>query len=568
MLARFEDVSYCYPESTQPALDHVSLGLDDGEFILLTGPSGSGKSTLARCLNGIVPHFHGGAYGGRVVVAGLDTRETPTARLASIVALVSQDPERQSVAEHVSGEIAFGPENLGLTTSEVGLRVEESLARLGVSPLRDRPLETLSGGERQLVAIAAALAMRPRLLVLDEPTSQLDAQSSSLVFSAVERINSELGVTILLIEHRLESALPLATRLIELDANGTIALDGPPRAVAGCLSDPPALIRLAQLFGWSPVPLTVREAKSLAAASLSAFSSRGTTLLSTGSNKISRPPSAMACRRLSYAYDGKPILKHFEAAYPTGTITALLGVNGAGKTTLLKLLRGLLRPAAGQVLIEDRNIAKRSVQDLAPIVGYLPQDPNRLLFNPTVADELRFTLRCLRHEGDIAGTLRAVGIDGVEARNPLDLSGGERQRAALAAVLVGQPRILLLDEPTRGMSREAKLRLSQLLRDLAREGCTTIMATHDLELAAETADLVQVIGDGRSIVHAPPSEVMPGSLFFGTVVNRVLGGKALTLRDLNSNEGDVGGATVGSAVLGPSEGSPAWNQVGLLRPDA
>lgn len=532
MLVRFDDVSYRYPSVREVALSHVSFAIDEGEFILLTGPSGSGKSTLARCLNGIVPHFSGGAFAGRVMVAGLDTRETQTADLAPIVALVSQDPERQSVAERVAGEIAFGPENLNLSNSDIGLRVEECLALLGVSSLRDRSLETLSGGERQLVAIASAMAMRPRLLVLDEPTSQLDNQGSALVFSAIERINNQLGTAILLIEHRLDAALSPADRIITLDATGSVTLDGPPGRVASLLPEPPSLIRAATHFGWTPTPLSVREARQAVSRSQPVVPHPGSSQRQSGVESLKALPSVLSSRRVGYAYDGNPVLQRLDAGYPAGTITALLGVNGAGKSTLLKLLRGLLRPTSGQILIDGQDIGKRSVQDLAPLIGYLPQDPNRLLFNPTVEDELRFTLRCLRRQGDIAGTLESVGLAGFESRNPLDLSGGERQRLALAAVLVGEPRILLLDEPTRGMSRSSKERLSRLLRELARRGRTIVMATHDLELAAETADLVQVIGDGRSIVHDRPQSVMAGSLSFSTTINRVFGGDVLTLDDL------------------------------------
>lgn len=567
MLAQLSDVSYRYPAGERPALNHVTLSIDDGEFILLSGPSGSGKSTLARCLNGVIPHFHGGFFAGHIQINGLDTRAVSTAELASFVALVSQSPERQSVAERVSGEVAFGPENLGLSSAAIGMRVEEALALLGLTNLRDRPLETLSGGERQLVAIASAMAMRPRLLVLDEPTSQLDNQGSALVLSAIERINLELGITVLLIEHRLDSALAVATRVISLDDTGALTVDGPPGEVIACLPDPPTLVRAALHFGWSPLPLTVREARRMAKPAVVVSTDPMTRNPSVPARSDEPGASILSCERLSYSYERRSIIDQFDASYPAGTITAMLGANGAGKSTVLKLLRGLLRPDSGRVLIDGTTIAKRPIQDLAPLVGYLPQDPNRLLFNSTVENELQFSLRCLRREGDIAGTLASVGLNGFEQRSPLDLSGGESQRLALAAILVGRPRILLLDEPTRGMSRLWKERLGELLKKLAGDGCTVIMVTHDLELAAETADLIQIIGDGRSIVHAPPSDVMAGSLTFSTTINRIFGGTILTLGELG-----VSGANSDQ----PNRDSPSANQAAsqtpsqpavVLRPD-
>lgn len=567
MLARFDDVSYRYPTGSLPVLNHVSLAIDDGEFVLLTGPSGSGKSTLARCLNGIVPHFTGGSFAGRVVVSGFDTCETQTADLASLVALVSQDPERQSVAERVASEVAFGPENLNLSNSDIGLRVEECLALLGISVLRDRSLETLSGGERQLVSIASAMATRPRLLVLDEPNSQLDNQGSALVLSAIERINDQLGTAVLLIGHRLDAALSLADRIVALEPSGSIALDGPPAQVAPRLPEPPSLVLTAGHFGWDPPPLSVREARRAALWSQPDVPHPSSGRSQSGGTVFKALPSVLSSRRLGYAYDGNPVLYHLDAGYPAGTITALLGVNGAGKSTLLKLLRGLLRPTSGQVLIDGQDIAIRSIQDLAPLIGYLPQDPNQLLFNPTVEDELRFTLRCLRRQGDIAGTLESVGLVGFESRNPLDLSGGERQRLALAAILVGDPRILLLDEPTRGMSRSLKEQLSRLLRELARDGRTIVMATHDLELAAETADLAQVLGDGRSIVHDRPRSVMAGSLSFSTTINRVFGGDVLTLDDLGISSSTSERAAAESSDFDVTQHQAVPKVDAVLRPE-
>lgn len=524
----FDHVTFAYSNRQQPVLDRIDWGVKAGTVALVTGPSGSGKSTLARCINGLIPHFHGGRFGGRVMVDGIETTKHTTATISRHAGFVGQIPESQTVTDRVEDEIAFGLENLGVEPSQIRLRVEETLDLLRLNPLRQRTLDTLSGGERQRVVIAAAMAMRPPVLVLDEPTSQLDPASAEEILAILQRMNHELGTTIVLVEHRLERILGMSDQLVVMSQDGGIDAAGPVHATIDRLPSLPPLLRIAQKLGWDPPPLNVREA-------------RGFTLPRPFSENpydpAARQPAprgaaSVVIEQVTYGYHRDPVLKGVSVAIQPGSVTALMGRNGSGKTTLLKLINGLVRPDKGRVRIAGQETTRTSTAELAQTVGYLPQNVATLLFNDSVEEELRFTLRCRQQTGDVAAMLDQLGIAHLARRNPLDLSGGERLRAALAAVLIGRPRILLLDEPTRGADASLKADLGRTLRELANGGMTVLVATHDVDLVAEFSDRVVILGDGEIVADGSPYEVMPGSLTFTTQLNRVFGGHLLTAGDV------------------------------------
>lgn len=491
-LIRLERVRYRYPEAERFALADVSAAIEPGQVILLRGPSGSGKSTLLRCLNGLVPHSTGGEFGGRVIVCGLDTRTYPPRELGAHIGFVFQHPEAQFVLEDVEGELAFGMENLGLAAPLMRKRVEEVIDQVGINHLRHRRIDTLSGGERQRVAIAAALAVHPRALVLDEPTSQLDPQAAEDVLQVVMRLVAELGMTTVIAEHRVERIAPLVDRIWTLDAG--VLKDQLPRSALAESGARPPVVDLALRAGWSPIPLGLRDAR--------VFTPR-----------LPKPPACpppqagegnsrqVICRveNLEHRYDGVPAVRRVTLGLHRGQITALMGRNGSGKTTLLKLVAGLLRPLRGTVQADAR-------------AAYVPQDADALLFAPTVDDELR---------GQTPEV--AAPFHDWLGRYPRDLSSGERQQLAIA-VVAAQADLLLLDEPTRGLDPTVKRALSEFLRMRAAAGASVMIATHDVEWAARTADRVLLMAEGEIYADGPPSAVLSDSLVFATQISKLVGG--------------------------------------------
>jgi energy-coupling factor transport system ATP-binding protein len=531
-LVSFTDVAYAYPDHGALALRIPEWYIQPGEFITLTGPSGSGKSTLLRCLNGLTPHFSGGEFAGVVMVAGQDTRYHTPRELARTTGFVFQDPEAQIVSSRVADELAFGMEQLGVAPLIMRKRVEEVLDLLGIAALRHRDISTLSGGERQRVAVASALALQPAILALDEPTSQLDPWGAEEVIAALARLNEDLGLTVVLAEHRLDRVVSHSDRLTLLAQGGTIAQDGPPREVLAS-ADPatlPPLLALGRVQHWTPLPLTIKEGRSQVREEASA-----------GIFPPAPPPDTprpggtpiLRVEGISAGWDQRRVLREITVELYPGEVLALMGRNGSGKSTLLRVISGLHRPTGGRVLLGGQDTSRLHPADIAQTVGYLPQNPSSLFFAETVEAELAFTLEHQRgptrnpHE-----VLERLGLAHAAARHPRDLSGGERERAALAAVLVGAPRVLLLDEPTRGMDMARKRQLVTLLRQLQHEGVAIVLATHDVELVAETANRVSLLGDGRIVAEGTPREVLAGSLAFTTAVNKLYGGTLLTPRDV------------------------------------
>ena len=511
---RVEDLTYAYPEVDRPALREIDLEIRAGELVVLAGRSASGKTTLLRCACGLVPHFHGGEISGSVAVAGRDTREAGPGELAGTVGYVAQDPETQVVSTTVRAEIELPLELRGDAPAARARAVEEVALALAIPELLPRTTDTLSGGELQRVALAAALVTRPQLVLLDEPTSQLDPVAGDELIWLLRRLNEEWGVSILLSEHRLERCLAAADRVVAM-AGGSIAYDGEPRdflswalARDQALATPAA--RLFSLAGIEPLPTGVKQARETLEesgrvavgseaepAEVSAMRSDGAAVLEASDLWV----------ELDLGEVLHDVLRGVELRVGAGERVALMGRNGAGKSTLLRAAAGLVEPVRGRVAAPGG-------------VALLGQSPDDYLVRERVDEELP------GETGERA--LAAVGLEGAGGADPRDLSGGERQRLALAIALAGREEtgaggLVALDEPTRGMDRARKEELSGLIERLSGSGAGVLVATHDVEFAAGFAERVVLLGDGVVIADAPVAEVLSGGWYFATEVARILG---------------------------------------------
>jgi len=563
----FDHLTYRYPAATeqqhpQPVLQDLSLTIGRGAFVLVIGPSGSGKSTLLRCINGLVPHFYGGTLSGHIRVAGHDPVTLEPRHMSPIVGFVFQDPEAQAVVDMVEDELVFAMENHGLSPDTMRQRVEEVLDQLSIAHLRRRQLSTLSGGERQRVAIAAVLVLHPQVVVLDEPTSQLDPQSAEEVLDALVKLNHELGLTILLSEHRLERVIAHVNHVLYLPGAGQPPLFGDPAQVLAQAPLVPPLVELGKRLGWSPLPLTVQDARRFAWALPMYPSTQSTalapanpgselhpehapvhdldqTMLTTPSQ---HPPSdtVLEIHNLSFSYKTGPLqkaklaLRDIDLVIRRGETVAIMGRNGAGKSTLLKHCVGLLKPDRGQVRVMGMDTRSTPIDRLAQHIGYVPQNPNALLFADTVADELAFTRRAKGiSPSDDTPLLQTLGLSEMRQDYPRDLSVGERQRVALAAVLVGDPELILLDEPTRGLDYVQKAALTAFLRTQKEQQKAIIVITHDVELVAQCADRAVVLGDGEIVVDDQVRKVMSAWPLFASQISRLFSSpQFLTVEDV------------------------------------
>ncbi|MFZ8979555.1 MAG: ABC transporter ATP-binding protein [Candidatus Nanopelagicales bacterium] len=517
----FDSVTITYSGASAPTLADVSLTIDEGELVLVVGETGSGKSTFLRAINGLVPHFTGGTVHGRVRVAGRDTSTHHPRDLADVVGVVPQDPMSSFVTDTVEEELAYGMECLGIAPSTMRRRVEETLDLLGLADVRDRALLSLSGGQRQRVAIGAVLTSHPRVLVLDEPTSALDPGAAEEVLATLQRLVHDLGITVVLAEHRLERVLEYADRVIFVPGGAQPLVVGSPGTVMATSPVAPPVVRLGRLAEWDPLPLSVRDARRQAGdlrARLHAQPVRAQDIA------IRRPP-VVAVDRTQASYGAVHALRGVTLDVAPGEIVALMGRNGAGKSTLLSTLVGLRRPNAGTVRIDGVDPATLTGPRLIGRVGLVPQDSSDLLSRDSVAAECADADRDADVDpGSAARLLHRLAPEIPLDAHPRDLSEGQRLVLALAVILVSTPAVILLDEPTRGLDYPTKDRLSQLLRDLAETGHAIVVATHDVELAAETATRVVVLADGEVVADGPTADVVVGSPLFAPQVAKVLVG--------------------------------------------
>ncbi|MCX5298652.1 ATP-binding cassette domain-containing protein [Streptomyces sp. NBC_00193] len=651
-MIHFEDVSVTYEGAAAPSLAHADFTLPEGELTLLVGPSGVGKSTLLGAVSGLVPHFTGGTLKGRVTVAGRDTRTHEPRELADVVGTVGQDPLAHFVTDVVEDELAYGMESLGLPPSVMRRRVEETLDLLGLNDLRDRPIATLSGGQQQRVAIGSVLTPHPKVLVLDEPTSALDPAAAEEVLAVLQRLVHDLGTTVLMAEHRLERVVQYADRVLLLPSPGAPAVLDTPSAIMAISPVHPPVVALGRLANWSPLPLSIRDARRRATPLLTRLTQAGAGAEAragagaqpqagagaqppAGSGAQPRkgsgaepqagagahppvhaeadpagagaqphagagaqPPAGSGAqpRKGSGAEprgtgegrvgDGRPqgprtgpapthrpgllarlrrrgrptpqptrptqptqstpptqsigeppatvkavslrrgraeVLRDINLTVSQGETIALMGRNGAGKSTLLATLIGTLEPTTGQVTVTGRTPHLTPPAEMVTRVGLVPQEPRDLLYADTVAAECT----AADHDaGQPPGTCRALVAallpDVPDDTHPRDLSEGQRLALALALVLTGRPALLLLDEPTRGLDYAAKARLVEILRGLAADGHAIVLATHDVELAAELAHRVVILAGGEIVADGPTAEVVVSSPAFAPQVAKIL----------------------------------------------
>ncbi|MGF7031605.1 energy-coupling factor transport system ATP-binding protein [Paenibacillus mucilaginosus] len=541
-ILEIQDVSFRYPDGEQAVLDGVNLTVEAGEFVLLCGPAGCGKTSLLRHIKRELAPV--GVRSGDILFDGRPLSSYDDRVLSGNIGMVQQSPENQTVTDRVLSELVFPMENVGLESALMRRRAAELSHYFGLDGLLGRYIHELSGGQKQLLQLASVLALQPRLLLLDEPTAQLDPLAARELIQLLQRINHDLGLTILVAEHRYEELLPVVDRVIAMDS-GSIRHNGTPREAAQAFwSDRAGGWRdfVPPIPAWflqdnrqpdNCLPLTVKEGRQRL--------QRGRSSGSAGRPAVGKPPETakkemgsvlLECRELYWQYgpkDPAPVLKNASLQVREGEVLAILGANGSGKTTLLKAMAGILKPQKGKVLLHGKDLGKWKTRERAARVGYLDQNPLTFFIEETVEAELQAAAaRAADGEGLEATTVRIealvkrLGLSHVLARHPYDLSGGERQLAALAAVLLAGPDLLLLDEPTKGLDPAARRGWGERLRELQQTGKTVVMVTHDVEFAADHATRCAIMFDGMLAGDGPPPLFFSDNLYYTTALSQLL----------------------------------------------
>ncbi len=521
-----KDLSFSYPTSERDSLSHVDLSIEKGDYVVLCGKSGSGKTTLLRHLKTVLSPY--GKRSGEILFDGLPLEQMSLRDQASKIGYVMQNPDDQIVTDKVWHELAFGLESLGCDQKTMRLRVAEMASYFGIANWFHRNVSELSGGHKQLLNLASIMAMQPEVLILDEPTSQLDPIAASDFLNTVKKINRELGTTIIITEHRLEDIYYAADKVIVME-KGKVAAEGDPRSVGELL-----YARNSQMFAALPTPvrvfyesgaqgkcpLTVREGRSWLSES---FEGKALKAISPReeSDAFERSETALSFSEVWFRYekDSPDILKGSGFQVPVGSVFAIVGGNGAGKSTTLKTACGICRPYRGSVEIFGKNIKKyKGSQLFKGTLSLLPQDPKSLFVKKNVLEDLQ---EMCSDEAKIREVAELCEISELLESHPYDLSGGEQQRAALAKVLLTEPRILLLDEPTKALDNFFKLKFAGILKKLRAQGITIVMVSHDVEFCAEHADLVSMFFDGQIVTTNTPRRFFGSNSFYTTAANRM-----------------------------------------------
>lgn len=506
-MIKFQNVSLIYPTAERTILDKLNFEISEGEFVLLIGETGIGKSSVLRLINGLVPHHTGGILAGNVEVGGISTRDVRPGELAELIGIVGQNPINGFVTDIVEDELAFSMESLNLPNEVMRKRIEEILDLLSLAAIRNRKIATLSGGEQQRVAIGAAMVLHPKILVLDEPTSALDPVAAEEVLAILQRLVHDLGITVIIAEHRLERVIGYVDTVIEIGAFGNTRIGKPEEILRDSKIAPP-IVKLARALKLPKIALSVRELRK----EVSVVRTQGkdeSAVKEKGQSKL-----LIETKNLSVKYLEFQALKPLNLRITAGEIVALMGRNGAGKSSLIKSLLGL---------IEYQGKVQKHLTSGTGRVGYIPQDANDLLFHQSVADECNQTDNDHKLEAGTTSKLLAEIAPGINASShPRDLSEGQRLALVLAIVLAPNPELLILDEPTRGLDYETKALLISQLRTRASNGAAVLIATHDVELVAELANRVVILADGELVADGTTLDVLLASPAFAPQVTKVM----------------------------------------------
>jgi energy-coupling factor transport system ATP-binding protein len=520
-----KNVSFTYPSAETAAIDNVSLQIEKGQFIVLFGSSGSGKSTILRLLKkDIQPH---GNLEGEIIINGRNLQHEVVQ--SNHVGFVFQDPENQVVAEDVLHEIVFGLENIGISTNEMRSRVAEMVHFFGVEDLLHRKTHELSGGMKQQINLASVLLMQPDILLLDEPTSQLDPVSAREFLDMLLRLNEEFGMTIILAEHRLEEVFTMADTVIMME-NGKVKAGGDPRQLMEQIWNsrerlyvptiPSLYFSTTNKENRSTIPLTVKEGR--------------TWIQNLSVNKpiqLSKQNDFVFVRKIldvkdiyfHYRKEDDFVVKELNFSLNKGEIYALLGGNGSGKSTFLKILTGILKPTKGKIHLQENSLKALKLHEINKIIGYLPQNPKIFFIHDTIEKEIQETMQQwgITNQFRVTSLLERLGIAHLRNSHPYDLSGGELQKAALACLLLREPEILILDEPTKGLDPISKSNLAKILKELQKDGISVVMSTHDVEFAAQHASKCGMLFQGNITSENTPQVFFKGNFFYTTMVQRL-----------------------------------------------
>jgi energy-coupling factor transporter ATP-binding protein EcfA2 len=538
-MIEFDHVTVTYPDAETPVLRDVNLRIDEGELALVVGRTGVGKSSLLGAVNGLVPHFTGGTVAGRVAVDGRETRTHKPRDLADVVGVVGQDPLSGFVTDTVEEELAYAMEQLAVPPDVMRKRVEETLDLLGIAELRDRPLHQLSGGQQQRVAIGSVMTAHPSVLVLDEPTSALDPTAAEEVLAAITRLVHDLGVTVMLAEHRLERVVHFADLVIEVGSSGQVSA-GLPQTMLATTAVAPPVVELGRQAGWEPLPLSVRDARRRAGPLRERLAGLPVPSIQRSVPRV-RGERVLRARAVTVRYGGTTAVRSVDLDLHEGEVTALMGRNGSGKSSLLWAIQGSGPRQGGSVSVGGADSGSLPPSAARGLVGLVPQTPSDLLYLETVGRELD---QADRESGGSSPRARelldrlAPGID--DSAHPRDLSEGQRLALVLAVQLTAAPTVVLLDEPTRGLDYAAKRSLIGIVDRLAADGRSVVIATHDVEFVASAADRVVVMATGDVVADGPTAQVVVASPAFAPQVAKILAPRAyLTLEQVRNSGVDV-----------------------------
>ncbi|WP_410506238.1 ABC transporter ATP-binding protein [Haloimpatiens sp. FM7315] len=546
-------VSFSYPESKKKAINNINLKINEGEFVLIVGPSGCGKSTLIRLINRLVPDFYGGLIEGEVYLKGNNVEKMSRIQIVKNVGMVYQHPEKQIILQDVEREIAFGLENLNVDINTMKRNVAEVISLLGLTGIKNKKTDEISGGEKQRVAIASVVSMDPDIIILDEPISQLDPIAAEEILNSIKRLNNEFGKTVILVEQRLDKCFLLADRIIYME-KGSIIAESTGKNIPRNIDKRYHLPSLTYIFkkaGAKTLPLSVKEGrrlldnvdvdkfKSLKKESSEDEDSYENEELKDESLKEKIYEKIVEVKKLNFSYEkGKETLKDINFSLNKKDVMCVMGENGAGKSTLFKILAGIIRNYKGNILINNQNIKSLKLEDLIEKIGYLSQNPNDYFGRDTVFNEVSYTLKNIGKysEKKVMSTLNELDLLELKDRNPRDLSGGEKQRVAIACTLVVSPEVLILDEPTRGMDAIAKENLGKLIKELSSIGKTIILITHDIDFASDYCNRAMILFNGEIVARGKSQDIIYDSIYYSSQIAKLFKNKAKVIKSQDAFE--------------------------------